>query len=156
MMKRKYTVLFALSLPFIVLLISCGGPTVNQATPQQTVTISPKFQSQLSPVPSPPAYRCGAWSSNNTPGPNDTITIYARLTRDLQPVSGATATAVVHFQGNDQTLDQHPTSDGGGYVSFTLTLQGQQPVKIPATVDVIFTNFPGGTLHCSQAFFTPQ
>lgn len=155
-MKRKYTVLFALSLPFIVLLISCGGPTVNQATPQQTVTISPKFQSQLSPVPSPPAYRCGAWSSNNTPGPNDTITIYARLTRDLQPVSGATATAVVHFQGNDQTLDQHPTSDGGGYVSFTLTLQGQQPVKIPATVDVIFTNFPGGTLHCSQAFFTPQ
>jgi hypothetical protein len=155
-MKRKYTLLFALSLPFIVLLISCGGPTVGQAGPQQTVTVSPKFQSQLSPVPSPPMYRCGAWSSNNAPGPNDTITIYARLTRDVQPVSGATATAVVHFQNNDQTLDQHPASDGGGYVSFTLSLQGQQPVKVPATVDVIFTNFPGGTLHCSQAFFTPQ
>src|SRR5579863_8402429 len=155
-MKRKYSLLLALTLPFIVLLISCGGPTVDQATPQQTVTVSPKFQSQLSPIPTPPTYRCGAWSSNNAPGPNDTITIYARLTRNLAAVSGATATAVVHFQNNDQTLDQHPTSDSGGYVSFTLALQGQQPVKIPATVSVTFTNFPGGTLNCSQAFFTPQ
>ncbi len=155
-MKRKYTVLFALSLPLIVLLIACGGPTVDQAGPQQTVTVSPKFQSQLSPIPSPPTYRCGAWASNNAPGPNDTITIYARLTRDLQPVSGATGSAVVHFQGGDQALDQHPTSDSGGYVSFTLSLQGQQPDNVPATVSVTFTNFPGGTLACSQAFFTPQ
>ena len=155
-MKRKYIVLFALSLPLVVLLIACGGPTVDQAGLQQTVTVSPKFQSQLSPVPSPPAYRCGAWASNNAPGPNSTIIIYARLTKDLQPVSGATATAVVHFQNNDQTLDQHPSSDNGGFVSFTLPLQGQQPDKVPATVSVTFTNFPGGTLNCSQAFFTPQ
>ncbi len=155
-MKKKHTVLLAISLPFILLLISCGGPTVEQAVPQQTVTVSPKFQSQLSPIPTVPTYRCGAWASNNAPGPNDTITIYARLTQDLAPVSGATASAVVHFQGNDQTLDQHPTSDSGGYVSFTLSLQGQQPTKIPATVEVTFTNFPGGTLICSQAFFTPQ
>ena len=156
LMKKKYPLLLVISLPFILLLISCGGPTVEQAIPQQTVTVSPKFQSQLSPIPTPPTYRCGAWSSNNAPGPNDTITIYARLTRNLAAVSGATASAVVHFQGNDQALDQHPTSDNGGYVSFTLSLQGQQPVKIPATVEVTFTNFPGGTLNCSQAFFTPQ
>ena len=155
-MKRKYTVLFALSLPFIVLLISCGGPTVDQAIPQPTVTVNPNFQSKISPIPTPPTYRCGAWASNNAPGSNDTITIYARLTKDLQPVGGATATAVVHFQNNDQTLDQHPTSDSGGFVSFTLSLHGQQPVKIPATVSVTFTNFPGGTLNCSQAFFTPR
>ncbi len=155
-MKRKYSRLFALLLPLIVLPIACGGPAVDQATPQQTVTVNPSFQSKLSPVPSPPTYRCGAWASNNAPGPNATITIYARLTRDVQPVSGATATAVVHFQGGDQTLDQHPTSDGGGFVSFTLSLQGQQPDKVPATVSVTFTNFPGGTINCSQAFFTPQ
>jgi hypothetical protein len=155
-MKRNYTVLIVLSLPLIVLLMACGGPAVDQATPQQTVTVNPNFQSKLSPIPSPPVYRCGAWASNNAPGPFDTITIYARLTRDLQPVGGATATAVVHFQNNDQTLDQHPTSDNGGFVSFTLSLQGQQPAKIPATVSVTFTNFPGGTLNCSQAFFTPQ
>jgi hypothetical protein len=155
-MKKKHAFLLVISLPCVFLLLSCGGPTVDQAIPQQTVTVSPKFQSQLSPIPTPATYRCGAWSSNNAPGPNDTITIYARLTQHLAPVSGATATAVVHFQGNDQTLDQHPTSDNGGYVSFTLTLQGQQPTNIPATVDVTFTNFPGGTLNCSQAFFTPH
>src|SRR5690242_4110928 len=110
-MKRKYTVLLALSLPLVVLLIACGGPPVDQAGPQQTVTVSPKFQSQLSPNPSPPAYRCGAWASNNAPGPNSTIIIYARLTKDLQPVSDATATAVVHFQNNDQTLDQHRSEE---------------------------------------------
>ena len=81
-----------------------------------------------------------------------TVLLAAALALTVQ----ATASAVVHFQGNDQTLDQHPTSDNGGYVSFTLSLQGQQPVKVPATVVVTFTNFPGGTLHCSQAFFTPQ
>jgi hypothetical protein len=155
-MKKKHILPFVLALPFVLLLVSCGGPSVDQAAPQQTVTVAPNFQSQLSPIPTPPTYRCGAWSSNNAPGPNDTITIYARLTRDLQPVSGATASAVVHFQNNDQPLDEHPTSDSGGYVSFTLSLQGQQPVNVPATVDVIFTNFPGGTLHCSQAFFTPR
>jgi hypothetical protein len=155
-MKRKYKVLLALSLPLLVLLAACGGPAVDQATPLQTVTVNPSFQSQLSPIPSQPVYRCGAWASNNAPGPNDTITIYARLTRDVQPVNGATATAVVHFQGGDQTLDQHPTSDGGGFVSFTLPLQGQQPDKVPATVSVTFTNFPGGPLNCSQAFFTPR
>jgi hypothetical protein len=155
-MKKKHALQIGIFISFILLLISCGGPTVDQATPQQTVTVSPKFQSQLSPIPTPPTYRCGAWSSNNAPGPNSTITIYARLTKDLVGVGGATASAVVHFQGNDQALDQHPTSDTGGYVSFTLPLQGQQPANIPATVDVTFTNFPGGTLHCSQAFFTPQ
>ncbi len=83
------------------------------------------------------------------------ITIFARITKDLAGVSGATASAVVHFQGGDQTLDQHPVSDKGGYVSFTLALQGRQPVKIPATVVVTF-GFPGVTLNCTPAFFTPM
>jgi hypothetical protein len=85
-----------------------------------------------------------------------TIFIYARLTKDVAGVSGATATAVVHFKNFDLTLDQQPTSDSGGYVSFPLSLQGREPYKIPATVDVTFTNFPGGTVHCTPAFFTPQ
>ena len=94
-MKKKHALLLAISLPLILLLISCGGPSVNQATPQQTVTISPKFQSQLSPIPTPPTYRCGAWSSNNAPGPNDTIIIYARLTQNQAAVSGAGAGATL-------------------------------------------------------------
>jgi hypothetical protein len=139
----------------LCMLTACGA-TPGQVAPQQTVTVSKTFQSQVSPIPAIPTYLCGAWSSNNAPGPNSTITIFARITKDLTGVSGATATAVVHFQGGDQTLDQHPASDNGGYVSFTLALQRSQPDRIPATVDVTFTNFPGGTLRCTPAFFTPM
>jgi hypothetical protein len=147
---------FIASCSVLLLMLNACGATTGQAVPQQTVTVSSGFQSKVSPIPAIPKYLCGAWSSNNAPKPNSTINIFARITKDLAGVRGATATAVVHFQGGDQTLDQHPASDSGGYVSFKLALQGQQPAKIPATVDVIFTNFPGGTLPCSRAFFTPM
>jgi len=139
----------------LLLMLTACGATPDQVAPQQTVTVSNGFQSQASPIPTIPTYLCGAWSSNNAPGPNSTITIFARITKDLAGVRGATATAVVHFQGGDQTLDQHPASDNGGYVSFTLALQGRQPVKIPATVVVTF-GLPGVTLNCTPAFFTPM
>lgn len=139
----------------LFLLAACGS-TAGQVGAQATVTISPAFQSQLSPIPTVPPYRCGAWASNNAPSPNANITIYARLTKDITSISGATASAVVHFRSGAQSLDQHPVSDSGGYVSFQLSLQGRQPSKIPATVDVNFTNFPGGTLQCTPAFFTPM
>ncbi len=147
---------FIASCSVLLLMLSACGATTEQLVPQQTVTVSSGFQSKVSPIPAIPKYLCGAWSSNNAPKPNSTIMIFARITKDLEGVRGATATAVVHFQGGDQTLDQHPASDSGGYVSFKLALQGRQPDKIPATVDVIFTNFPGGTLPCSPAFFTPM
>ena len=140
----------------LLLILTACGATSGQVVPQQTVTVGSGFQSKVSPIPAIPKYLCGAWSSNNAPKPDSTIIIFARITKDLAGVTGATATAVVHFQGGDETLDEHPASDGGGYVSFKLALQGRQPAKIPATVDVIFTNFPGGTLPCSPAFFTPM
>ena len=139
----------------LLFLLAACGPTISQAQSQQTVTISKSFQNQLSPVPSPATYRCGAWSSNNAPGPNSTIFIYAKLVKNVTGVSGATAQAVVHFKNFDQPLDPQ-TSDSGGYVTFTVSLQGHQPLDIPATVDVTFSNIPGGPVHCQQAFFTPE
>lgn len=157
-MKKQYYAPAALLLPLLVLLAACSGfspALTSQAAPQPTVTISKSFQSQLPPLPTVPPYLCGSWSSNNAPGPYDTIAIYARLTKNGSPVSGATASAVVHFQNEDVPLDTNPVSDSGGYVTFTISLQGRQPANIPATVDVTFSNFPGGTVHCTQAFFTP-
>jgi hypothetical protein len=154
--NRSFVLKFIASSSVLLLLLTACGATAEQVVPQQTVTVSSGFQSQTSPIPAIPRYLCGAWSSNNAPGPNSTIIIFARITKNLAGVNGATATAVVHFQSGDQELDQHPTSDNGGYVSFHLDLQGRQPDKIPATVDVTFTNFPGGTLHCTPAFFTPK
>ncbi|HYB01524.1 MAG TPA: hypothetical protein VED37_15005 [Ktedonobacteraceae bacterium] len=144
----------AFCLALLLLLTACGA-TVEQVVPQQTVTVSSGFQLQVSPIPTIPTYLCGAWSSNNAPGPNSTIVIFARITNNLAGVSGATASAIVHFQSGDQELDQHPTSDQGGYVSFSLPLQGRQPVGTPATVDVTF-GFPGTTVKCTPAFFTPM
>jgi hypothetical protein len=150
--------IFFMSLAFIstLFLLAACGPTVNQIKPQQTVTINPSFQSQTSPVPTVPPYRCGSWASNNAPGTYSTISIYAKLVgKDSQGVAGATGRAVVHFQNSDVTLDAQPKSDKGGFVTFTLPLQGRQPGQVPATVDVSFT-VNKTTVQCSPAFFTPQ
>ena len=151
---KHFIVLGIGSLALLLLLAACG-PATTGTNAQPTVTINPSFQSQISPIPKVPPYLCGAWSSNNAPGPGSIITIYARLVKNLQGVAGATATATVHFQDQDVQLGQ-ATSDGGGYVSFSLPLEGRQPAGVPATIDVTFTNFPGGTLHCTPAFFTPK
>jgi hypothetical protein len=152
---NKFRFLALGSVFLLGLLMTACGSSATAIKPQPTVVISKSFQNQLSPIPSPPAYSCGAWASNNTPGPGATINIYARIMHNLKPVSGATASAVAHFQNFDQQLGQQ-TSDSGGYVTFALSLQGHQPVNIPATVDVTVTNLAGGgTLHCTPAFFTP-
>jgi len=147
-----------LALSFLLSLAACTPSVSGQSNSQKQVTIDKGFQSQVSPIPTVPPYRCGAWSSNNAPDPNSTITIYARITKDIAPVVGANATALVHFQGGDQPIDSQAASDNGGYVSFTLQLQGRQPSHVPATVDVTFTNIPQGhgPLQCTAAFFTPQ
>jgi hypothetical protein len=143
-------------LGLLVLFMTACGPTVSQLTTQPTATVNSVFQAQLSPVPTVASYRCGAWSSNNAPFTYDTITIYARLVGNTpQGVSGAKATAVAHFKAADQTLDQQPVSDKGGYVTFSLSLQGRQPSGIPTTVSVDFT-LNGHTIACTPAFFTPR
>lgn len=139
----------------LLFLFAACGPTVNQMKPQETVTINPSFQSQVSPVPTVPPYRCGTWTSNNAPSTYSTISIYAKLVgKDAQGVSGATAHAVVHFQNSDFTLDTQPKSDSGGFVVFNLPLQGRQPDQIPATIDVTFT--VNKTAVTCSTFFTPQ
>jgi hypothetical protein len=143
---------------FLLLLLASCGPAVTRPATQQNVTINPTFQAQTSPIPTVPPYRCGAWTSNNAPGPNGTITVYARITKNGQGVPGAVATGVVHFQDGDQQFAEQPTSDLGGYVQFLLPLQGRQPINVPATISISFSNIAGkaATLACTPAFFTPQ
>ncbi len=147
------TMLFAL----LLLLTACGPiATINPIQKQPTVTVDKNFQQQVSPMPQVPQYRCGAWASNNGPNPYSSIAIYSRLVdNNVQGVAGATAQAVVHFKSSDVTLDQRPTSDSGGYVSFQFPLQGRQPALAAATVDISFS-VHGKTVQCTPAFFTPQ
>lgn len=146
--------LLIINLLLLLCLLSACRSDVHQLALSPTVTVNPNFQTQLNAVPTVPPYRCGAWASNNTPAADTTITIYAKLTEDVAGVPGIPATSSVHFKYANTTLDQQPVSDGNGYVSFTLPLQGRQPRLIPATVDVKFAT-SGSPVQCS-AFFTPQ
>lgn len=149
--------LFVLLFLATISLLSACAPAIpaTQLQQQSTPTINAAFQKKLTAVPTVPPYRCGAWASNNAPGTHSTITIYARLTKDVQGVAGASASGVVHFTSGDSALGQQPVSDAGGYVTFTLQLRGQQPAKQPATVDVSFS-LSGQTVECTPAFFTPS
>ena len=153
-MKKTYLPVFIMKLLLLLCLLSACRSDAHQLEPSPTVTINPNFQTQVGPVSTVPPYRCGAWASNNTPGAYTTITIYAKLTKDVNGTPGIPATAIAHFKYANITLDQQPVSDGNGYVSFTLPLQGRQPRLIPATVDVKFAT-SDSSVQCS-AFFTPQ
>src|SRR5258707_15829923 len=139
----RYILFSAMLLSMGVLLLTGCGSTASQVSIQPTATVDKSFQSQLSPVPTAPAYRCGAWSSNNAPNGYATITIYARIMKDVAPVSGATASAVAHFQGSDQPLDAQGASDSGGYVKFTFLFSRCDASQGPSAAGVNFTRREG-------------
>jgi hypothetical protein len=149
--KSNICTVFCAILP---LLLTACGPTVSRPPTQPKITIDSSFQNQATPPPPIPTYRCGAWASNNAPGPYSTIIIYAKLTQNIIGVGGAVATATAHFNGTDVVLKQQPVSDSGGYVMFLLPLRGRQPGGVPTTVDVSFS-IDGETVQCTPAFFTP-
>jgi hypothetical protein len=154
-MKKTYFIHLFILLSTTLCLFSACGPTVNQIKPQQTLTVNQQFQDQLTPIPTIPAYRCGAWASHNVPDAYSSIIIYARLTKgSASGFAGVMAQAVVHFKGRDVPSDAQPISDAGGYVAFDLFLAGRQPSRVPATVDVTF-NTQGSPTTCT-AFFTPR
>jgi len=148
--------LFLLPLGLLCILTACSSlAPVTKLKTVPTVQVNPSFQKQLSPIPTETSYVCGSWSSNNAPNAYSSIVIYARLMHDVHPISGATASATVHFHTFDLPLDQHPVSDNGGYVEFSLSLQGREPNLIPATVSVSFS-LNKQTINCASAFFTPE
>jgi hypothetical protein len=154
-MKKRSFILLCVLLSTALCWLSACGLTVNQVKPQQTLTVNQQFQGQLTPIPTIPAYRCGAWASNNAPGAYGSLIIYARLTKgSASGFAGVMARAVVHFKSRDVPSDGQPISDSGGYVAFDLFLAGRQPARVPATVDVTFDT-QGSPTTCT-AFFTPQ
>ncbi len=154
-MKKTHSVQLLVFLLATLSWLSACGPTINQIQSQQTLTVNQQFQKQLTPIPTVPTYRCGAWVPHNMPGAYSSILIYARLTKEsVSGFTGVTAQAVVHFKSGDVLLDEQSTSDTNGYVTFNLSLAGRQPPLVPATVDITF-NTQGGPTTCT-AFFTPQ
>jgi hypothetical protein len=144
---------------FLVLALTACGPTASQWQATRNVSVNKAFQKKISQLVPIPNYLCGAWTSNNAPNPYSSINIYARLTQhtdqEIAPVRAAPAQATIHYAYGDKKLDQVPVSDSGGYVTFYLQLQGQQPRLVAATIDIFF-KVDGKHVPCSHAFFTPQ
>jgi hypothetical protein len=155
-MKRPSFVSLPLFLALLVLscLLASCAPTVDRTDTYSGSKVNPAFQTQMSPIPTPPSYTCGAWSTPNNPSTYSTITVHAKLTKNVAGVPNISATATAHLQYGDVPLDQHPVSDKGGYVTFFFSLAGRQPYLQPATIDVAFA-LKNTTIHCS-AFFTPD
>ena len=154
-MERLLVLKFITSCFALLLMLTACGVTPDQVAPQLTVTVSSGFQSQASPIPPIPTYLCGAWSSNNAPGPNSTIVIFARITKNLAGVVVQMPALLCIFRAATRSLISILRATMADTFRFRLPLQGRQPVGTPATVDVTF-GIPGTTVNCTSAFFTPK
>jgi hypothetical protein len=104
-----------------VLIVACGSDTptnTNLGNPLVTVTINLN-QNNSSPTPLLPAYTCGAWVTNTTPGLNTSsiVNVYAKFIHnvDNNPVGVGSAKAqatVMWPDGSTNTLTATTTPDG--------------------------------------------
>ena len=104
-----------------VLIVACSSspPTnTNLGSPPVTVTINLN-QDNSSPTPPLPAYTCGAWVTNTTPGfnTNATVNVYAKFIHNVDNnpvgVGNANAQATVMWpDGSSNTVTATTTSDG--------------------------------------------
>ena len=140
--------LFALS----VLVVACSSsPPTDSSLGNPTVTVTINLnQIVSSPTPPLPAYTCGAWVTNTTPGYNTTsvVEVYAKFVHngaDDNPVGMGNANAVATVMwpdGGTNTIDATTTSDG--LAIFPVTISGQaEAINKVVLVTVVFTSSDG-------------
>ncbi len=156
-----------LLLSLSALVIACGSgnttPAANSSGPQVTVTI--KFNNNLSPLGTMAPYLCGAWVTNSTPALNagSKIPVYARFIHNVNGnpvgVNGASATAsVIWANGGRESQSTRTTSDGLAVFYFTIPNQPNMVGK-NNLVMVSFSSSDGQTCRVDNqpqpaAFFT--
>lgn len=162
---KSGAVLLLLSLSF--LLIACGTgnttTTANLNSPPVTVTI--RFNNNLSSPETVRSYLCGAWTHDTTPGfsPGSEIPIYAHFVHNVNGnpvgVNGASAQASVQWADGSRD-NQAGTTTGDGLVVFYFTIPNR-PDMIGKNnlVIVSFTAPSGQTCNIDNqsqpaAFFT--
>jgi hypothetical protein len=124
-----------LALLFVIsaLLVACssGSPTTSAATsPTPTLSLQMGDSGDLSPTPTPLAYTCGAWVTQNTlPYGTNQIGVYAKFTKlvngNPQGIDAANATATVHWPtGQNDVYTAQTTFDG--LAVFTISVANHQ------------------------------
>lgn len=148
------------------LLVACSSspPTnTNLGNPQVTVTIN-LGQTNASPTPPLPAYTCGAWVTNATPGYNTdaVVNVYAKFVQNINNnpvgVNNANGQATILWPGGGtSTVTATTTSDGLAIFPVSLKAAPYAVGKL-VLVTVSFTSPDGHTCTVAQdqaAFFTP-
>lgn len=148
-----------------VLIVACSSTTptdTNLGNPPATVTINLN-QSNSSPTPPLPAYTCGAWVTNTTPGLNtsSTVNVYAKFIHNVDNnpvgVGGANAQATVMWpDGSTNGLTATTTSDGLAVFPVSVKSAAFAVGKV-VLVTISFTSPDGHTCQVAAdqaAYFT--
>ncbi len=156
-----------LLLSLSILVIACGTSntttTANSSGPQVTVTI--KFNNDLSSLGTVAPYLCGAWVTNSTPAFNagNKIPVYARFVHNVNGnpvgINGASASASVAWADGGRD-SQSATTTGDGLAVFYFTIPDRPDlVGKNNLVTVSFSSSDGQTCRVDNqpqpaAFFT--
>jgi hypothetical protein len=154
---------------FIIVACSTTGSdtaTTNLGAPPVTVTIQFNNDLTTTPLPGQPAYLCGAWITNTSPGyiPGSTVPVYAKFIHlvngNPQGVASARAQATLLLaNGTSQGLQSTVTGpDGLAVFSFQLP-NDPNIANRNNLVTVSFTAPDGSSCKVDQdraAYFTPM
>lgn len=150
-----------------VLVIACGTSntttTRDLAAPQVTVTI--RFNTDTSPVPTVAPYLCGAWTTNTTPAfnPGREVPVYAHFIHNVNGnpvgISGANAQATVEWADGYRDTEAATTGDDGLVVFYFAIPNRPDMVNKNNLVFVSFTGSNGETCKVDNqpqpaAYFT--
>ena len=156
-----------LLMSFIVVACSTGSDTTttNLGAPPVTVTI--RFNNDLTttPLPTQPAYLCGAWITNTSPGfaPGNTIPVYAKFIHlvngNPQGVAGASAQATLLLADAAPRALQPTVTGSDGLAVFSFQLPNDPTIANHENlVTVSFTAPDGSSCKVDQdraAYFSP-
>jgi hypothetical protein len=158
-----------LLMSFIVVACSTTGSdtaTTNLGAPPVTVTIQFNNNLTTTPLPTQPAYLCGAWITNTSPAfaPGSTIPVYAKFVHlvngNPQGVAGATAQATLYLADAAPRALQPTTTQIDGLAVFSFQLPNDPNIANRNNlVTVSFTAPDGSSCKVDQdraAYFTPM
>lgn len=153
---RRIALVVALLAALGAFVSACAAPTPTASNTQggAGIVISTPNGADQSPTPTFPDFTVGAWPSNFSPNPNDTITIYVLCrTHDksmnipAQPAAGVSVTVAVDGGGV-----YSGSTDAQGLAAIQITLKDATPGK-PVRVYIRATG-PGGKTYNAETFYT--
>jgi hypothetical protein len=158
-------ILLLLSLSFLLIACSTGETTTTASLNSPQVTVTFRFNNDVSSLGTVSPYLCGAWTHNTTPGfnPGSEIPVYAHFVHNVNGnpvgVNGASAQASVQWADGSRD-NQSGTTTGDGLVVFYFTIPNRPDmVGKNNLVTVSFTASNGQTCNIDNqsqpaAFFT--